>query len=310
MDEVEGHPGRGPDEILEPVHESGERTQLHDAEMGLGARGHRLDASPGGTQEQELLDYLRCMPTPILVEACVDSIESALAAARGGAHRLELCANLIEGGTTPSAGTLAVCRARLDIPIFVLIRPRGGDFLYSAAELAVMLEDIRRAKQAGAQGVVTGVLRADGEIDADRTGELIAAARPLHVTFHRAFDVCRDASRALETLVALGVERVLSSGQAATAPEGAETIARLVRQAAGRIGVLPGGGVTPDNAAALVRATGVTEVHLTGAGVHQSGMTFRAPRVELGNVAPSNAYDWNVTEAEQIGRVVATLTRP
>ena len=250
------------------------------------------------------------MPTPILVEACVDSIESALAAARGGAHRLELCANLIEGGTTPSAGTLAVCRARLDIPIFVLIRPRGGDFLYSAAELAVMLEDIRRAQQTGAQGVVTGVLRADGEIDADRTGELIAAARPLHVTFHRAFDVCRDASRALETLVALGVERVLSSGQAATAPEGAETIARLVRQAAGRIGVLPGGGVTPDNAAALVRATGVTEVHLTGAGVHQSGMTFRAPRVELGNVAPSNAYDWNVTEAEQIGRVVATLTRP
>ena len=249
------------------------------------------------------------MPTPILVEACVDSIESALAAGRGGAHRLELCANLIEGGTTPSAGTLAVCRARLDIPIFVLIRPRGGDFLYSAAELAVMLEDIRRAKQAGAQGVVTGVLRADGEIDADRTGELIAAARPLHVTFHRAFDVCRDASRALETLVALGVERVLSSGQAATAPEGADTIARLVRQAAGRIGVLPGGGVTPDNAAALVRATGVTEVHLTGAGVQRSGMTFRAPTVELGNVAPSNAYDWNVTEAEQIRRVVG-MTAP
>jgi len=239
------------------------------------------------------------MPTPILVEACVDSIESALAAARGGAHRLELCANLIEGGTTPSAGTLAVCRARLDIPIFVLIRPRGGDFLYSAAELAVMLEDIRRAQQAGAQGVVTGVLRADGEIDADRTGELIAAARPLHVTFHRA----------LETLVALGVERVLSSGQAATAPEGADTIARLVRQAAGRIGVLPGGGVTPDNAAALVRATGVTEVHLTGAGVQRSGMTFRAPTVELGNVAPSNAYDWNVTEAEQIRRVVG-MTAP
>src|SRR5947208_9942123 len=242
MDEVEGHPGRGPDEILEPLHESGERAQLHDAEMGLGTGGHRLDASPGGTQEQECPDYLRCMPTPILVEACVDSIESALAAARGGAHRLELCANLIEGGTTPSAGTLAVCRARLDIPIFVLIRPRGGDFLYSAAELAVMLEDIRRAKQAGVQGIVTGLLRADGEIDADRTGELIAAARPLHVTFHRAFDVCRDASRALETLVALGVERVLTSGQAATAPEGADRIARLVQQAAGRLAILPGGG--------------------------------------------------------------------
>src|SRR5438045_8217901 len=198
------------------------------------------------------------MPAPTLVEACVDSVESALAAARGGAHRIELCASLVEGGTTPSAGTLAVCRARLDIPIFVLIRPRGGDFLYSAAELAVMLEDIRRAKQAGAHGVVTGVLRADGAIDVDRTGDVIAAPRPLHVTFHRAFDVCRDASRALEALVALGVERVLGRGQAATAPEGADMIARLVRQAAGRIGVLPGGGVPPDHAAAPVSGAGLT----------------------------------------------------
>src|SRR2546425_4916267 len=200
------------------------------------------------------------MPAPVLVEACVDSVESALAAARGGAHRIELCANLVEGGTTPSAGTLAVCRARLEIPIFVLIRPRGGDFLYSAAELAVMLEDVKQAKETGAQGIVTGVLRADGEIDQDRTGELIAAARPLRVTFHRAFDVCRDAGRALETLIALGVERVLTSGQAATAPEGAEAIAGLVRRAAGRIAVLPGGGVTEGNVAALVRATGVTEI--------------------------------------------------
>lgn len=240
----------------------------------------------------------------MVVEACVDSVESALAAARGGAHRIELCANLIEGGTTPSAGTLAVCRAALDIPIFVLVRPRGGDFLYSAAERAVMLEDIHRAKAAGAHGIVTGVLSADGAIDVDHSHELIAAARPLPVTFHRAFDVCRDASSALETLVALGVERVLTSGQAATAPEGAETIARLVRQAAGRIGVLPGGGVTPDNVAALVRATGVTEVHLTGAAVHHSGMTFRATRVVIGAPAPVTEYEWQLTDAEQIRRVV------
>ena len=247
------------------------------------------------------------MPAPILVEACVDSVESALAAARGGAHRIELCANLIEGGTTPSAGTLAVCRARLDIPICVLVHPRGGDFLYSAAELAVMLEDIAHAKEAGAHGIVTGVLRADGEIDAERTRELIAAARPLRVTFHRAFDVCRDAGRALETLIALGVDRVLTSGQAATAPEGTETIAGLVRQAAGRIVVLPGGGITVDNVADLVRATGVTEVHLTGAVTHQSGMSFRAPEVTIGSPAPRSEYEWSVTDAEQIRRVVAML---
>jgi len=247
------------------------------------------------------------MPTAILVEACVDSIESALAAAAGGAHRIELCANLVEGGTTPSAGMLAVCRARLDIPIFVLVRPRGGDFLYSASELAVMMEDIRRAKQAGARGVVTGVLRADGGIDEDRARELIAVARPLQVTFHRAFDVCRDAAAALETLITLGVDRVLTSGQAATAPEGAQTIARLVRQAAGRVGILPGGGITPENAAALVQATGVTEVHLTGAVTRQSGMAFRAPTVVIGNTAPRSEYEWSVTDAERIRSVVRLL---
>src|SRR3989442_5161287 len=156
------------------------------------------------------------MSGAILVEACVDSIESALAAARGGAHRIELCANLIEGGTAPSAGTLAVCRSQLDVSIFVLVRPRGGDFLYSGAELAVMLEDIRRAKEAGVQGIVTGALRADGDIDADRTRELIEAARPLQVTFHRAFDVCRDAGRPLETLIPVRAAPVLSSSQAPT----------------------------------------------------------------------------------------------
>src|SRR2546430_4286430 len=148
MDEVEGHRGRGPDEILEPLHESGERTQLGDAEVGLGTGGHRLDASQGGTQEQELPDYLRCMPTPILVEACVDSIESALAAARGGAHRLELCANLIEGGTTPSAGTPAACPARPGHPNLPPNRPRRGDLLSSAHQPAAMPEDHPRGHPA------------------------------------------------------------------------------------------------------------------------------------------------------------------
>ena len=247
------------------------------------------------------------MSAPVLVEACVDSIESALAAAAGGAQRMELCANLVEGGTTPSAGTLAECRRRLDIPICVLVRPRAGDFLYSAPEFAVLLEDVRRAKEAGAAGVVIGVLQSNGTIDKDRTSQLIAAARPLQVTFHRAFDVCRDAAEALDALIALGVERVLTSGQAPTAPQGVATIARLVRQAAGRIGILPGGGITPENVVALVQATGVSEVHLTGAAPRESDMAFRAPQVEIGSTAPRSEYEWNVTDAARIRQVVTEL---
>ena len=144
-----------------------------------------------------------------------------------------------------------------------MVRPRAGDFRYSTAEHAKMLVEIRRAKDAGARGIVTGALRPDGTIDEPRTRELIAAARPLPVTFHRAFDECGDAVKALETVIALGATRVLTSGGAATAPEGAATIAKLVQLAAGRIGILAGGGITGRNVAALVRATGVHEVHLS-----------------------------------------------
>jgi copper homeostasis protein len=247
------------------------------------------------------------MNPPVLVEACVDTIGSALAAQAGGAHRVELCANLIEGGTTPSAGTLAVARAALTIPIYVLVRPRGGDFLYGNDELAVMAEDITRAKEAGADGVVIGALLADGTVHADAVSRLIACARPLAVTFHRAFDVCRDRDAALKTLIALGAERVLTSGGAATAPDGAAEIARLVSAAAGRIGILPGGGITADNVADLVQATGVTEVHLTGARTRRSRMAHRHDDVVIGNTPPRNEYDWSETDSEVIRSVVEGL---
>ncbi len=242
-----------------------------------------------------------------LVEACVDTIGSALAAQAGGAGRIELCANLIEGGTTPSHGTMAVCRARLDIPIHVLVRPRGGDFLYAEAEVEVMLEDIRHAREAGIDGVVIGALRADGAVDRELTAGLMDAAGPMAVTFHRAFDVCRDWREALELLADLGVERVLTSGQARTAPEGAERIAELVRAAEARIGILPGGGITEENAPALVRATGVSEVHLTGAVTRRSRMAFRAPEVEIGNAPPRSEYEWSETDAAVVRRVVEAL---
>lgn len=198
-----------------------------------------------------------------VVEACVESLAAARAAAAGGAQRVELCANLAVGGTSPDAATLGACLSQLAIPVFVMVRPRGGDFCYSATEHLAMLDEIKRVKDAGAHGIVSGTLRADKTIDEARTRDLIAAARPLPVTFHRAFDECPDPAQALETLIALGTTRVLTSGRSTTAPEGAATIAKLVRLAAGRIGILAGGGINGDNVAALVRTSGVREVHLS-----------------------------------------------
>ena len=200
----------------------------------------------------------------ILVEACVDSVASALAAQRGGASRIELCDNLVEGGTTPSAGTIALCRDRLRIPIYVMIRPRGGDFCYSPVELDVMRRDIAAAHALGADGVVLGLLRPDGTVDRRRTRALIALARPLDVTFHRAIDVARDPIAALDDLLALGVDRVLTSGQARPALAGACVIAALVERAAGRLEVLAGGGVDETNAREVVARTGVREIHVRG----------------------------------------------
>jgi copper homeostasis protein len=199
----------------------------------------------------------------IVIEACVESLDAAVAAEAGGAQRIELCSNLAEGGVSPDSATLAACVAQLTIPIVVMVRPRAGNFTYSAIEHAVMLEEIRRTQDAGAHGIVTGALRPDGTIDHTRAAELVAAARPLPVTFHRAFDECRDAARALETVIALGASRVLTSGQGRSAPDGAAAIAQLVRLAAERITIVAGGGINGKNVAALVRASGVREVHLS-----------------------------------------------
>jgi copper homeostasis protein len=199
-----------------------------------------------------------------LVEACVDSVESAMAAARAGANRLELCANLAEDGTTPSAGAIAECRRRVSIPLYVMIRPRGGDFVYSDMDFEVMHRDIAHARQLGADGVVLGLLERNGRVDAVRTAALVRAARPLDVTFHRAIDAARDLTEALEALVMAGVDRVLTSGRARTARQGAPLIARLVQRAGDRIAVLAGGGIDAGHVRSLVRRTGVKEVHLRG----------------------------------------------
>jgi copper homeostasis protein len=189
----------------------------------------------------------------VLVEAAVESLDAALAAAEGGAHRIELCTDLAHGGTTPATPLLHECLATLTIPVYVLVRPRAGDFVYTDAEHRTMLDQIEVAKTTGAAGIVSGGLTAQRVIDENRLAELIEAAHPLPFTFHRAFEECADLSAALEVLIRLGVDRVLTSKQ----------IGKLVTQAAGRIGILAGGGINADNAARLVRETGVKEIHFS-----------------------------------------------
>lgn len=217
------------------------------------------------------------MGAGITIEICANSLASALAAQEGGADRVELCDNLAEGGTTPSYGTLARTRELLHIQLYPIIRPRGGDFLYDDMEMELMLRDIAVCRRLGCDGVVIGALDAEGHIALDRCRELIAAAGPLGVTFHRAFDRCREPAAALEQLIDLGCERVLSSGQQPSAPEGAALLAALVQQAGDRLAVMAGAGVREHNIGALVARTRAREYHSTAARAADSRMRFLNP---------------------------------
>jgi len=212
----------------------------------------------------------------------VDSVASALAAARGGAHRLELCSSLLEGGITPSAGLIAAVRGAVSIGVHVMVRPRGSDFCYSEDEFAVMRRDVLMAGQLGADGVVFGILDPDGRVDTTRTAELVQLAAPMTVTFHRAFDLTRDLFASLAELQEASVSRVLTSGGRKTAAEGAETLGRLVAAAAGRIIVMAGGGIRDHNVAALLKRTGVREIHAGLRSVVSSPMRYRNEEVILG----------------------------
>ena len=198
---------------------------------------------------------------PVRVEAAVDSFASALAAQAAGVHRIELCGPLHEGGTTPSAGLIARCLERLLVSVHVLIRPRVGDFVYSDDEFEIMKRDIAVAKELGADGVMVGILTPEGEVDVDRLAELHAVASPLRVGFHRAFDAVKDQDEALELLVSLQFDCILTSGAAPTAAKGAARLKHLVERAGDRIGVIAGGSIDAGNVAALVKETGVRMVH-------------------------------------------------
>ena len=218
-----------------------------------------------------------------LLEICAGSVESAIAARDGGAQRIELCAALEVGGVTPSAGLIAEARKVEGLVLNVIIRPRGGDFLYNEHEIACMEEDIRTCKRLGADGVVIGALTAEGDIDKDACKRLIDTADGMSVTFHRAFDMCRNPQEALEELISLGCDRVLTSGLASTAEAGIPLLKQLVEQAAGRIIIMPGCGVNSKNAAMILHATGAEEIHASARKSVGSGMVFRHSGVSMGN---------------------------
>ena len=218
-----------------------------------------------------------------ILEICAGSVESAVAARNGGAKRIELCAALEIGGVTPSAGLIKEARKIEGLILNVIIRPRGGDFLYNEYEIACMEEDIRLCKTLDVDGVVIGALTPDGDVDTATCKRLIAASDGMSVTFHRAFDMCRNPRKALEELITLGCHRVLTSGQAATAQAGIPLLRELVEQANGRIIIMPGCGVSSANAAAILQAPGAKEIHASARKSVGSGMLFRHSGVSMGN---------------------------
>lgn len=234
-----------------------------------------------------------------LLEACVDSYASAEAACRGGADRLELCANLSIGGTTPSPALFRQIQRDFSVPVNVLLRPRFGDFLYDRQELEEIREELCRFRDLGANGAVIGVLTPEGRLDEEALASLMSRAGGLEITLHRAFDMTLDPLEALETAVSLGFRTILTSGQAQSAPAGAAALRKLLRQAAGRLDIMAGGGVKSENLLTLHEATGIRVFHTSGRrGTVDSGMRYRKEGVSMGLPSLSEYTLWRTDPAE------------
>ena len=240
----------------------------------------------------------------MICEICVDSVAGVRAAKVAGADRVELCAALLEGGITPSRGMIRQARRIDGIGLNVMIRPRGGDFLFDDDEMSTMLSDVEIAKAEGADGVVIGLLTPEAEVDLARTRELISLAQPLSVTFHRAFDMTHDPFKAIETLVGLGIDRVLTSGQEATVLEGLPLLAELIDRAGDRIVVMPGGGITSRNVERIVSTIKPREIHFASLDPAPSGMQFRRQHVFMGGELRPPEYDRLVTSPSSIRAVM------
>lgn len=242
----------------------------------------------------------------ITVEICIDSVSSAVAAEKGGADRVELCANLTQGGTTPSSGMMKTVKAAVSIPVHVIIRPRGGDFLYSQEEVAVMLADIRTAGELGISGVVIGALTPEGDIDLSSVADMVKAAKGMSITFHRAFDMCRDPHRGIGQLIEMGIDRILTSGQQPSAEKGIPLLRELNRQYGQKISIMPGAGIRAFNARNLITETGVKEIHASAGSMSESKMLYRNESCFMGSPQESE-YELKATDAAKVRELVGSV---
>lgn len=243
------------------------------------------------------------MKRPFL-EVSAEGVDGLLVAQDNGADRVELCASVLEGGITPSLGIVREALRRARVPVFVIVRPRGGDFLYSEAEFASMRQDVIALKELGVPGVVSGCLTASGEVDRERTADLLRLARPMSFTFHRAFDMVRDPAQALEVLIDLGVDRLLTSGQRATAMEGLANLKQLGELANGRLIVMPCGGLRAANIGHVFRETGLGELHFAAHKSEPSEMTYRNPQIAMGLTSQDHEYVKTVTDPTTVQTTV------
>ncbi|MSU07014.1 copper homeostasis protein CutC [Spirochaetales bacterium NM-380-WT-3C1] len=242
-----------------------------------------------------------------IIEICLESVESVIAAEKGGADRVELCSDLFEGGLTPTIGTVKTALKKSNIKINAMIRPRGGDFCYSDEEFEVMKEDIKAFKETGINGIVFGILTPEGDIDVKRSKEIIELARPLAVTFHRAFDMTRDPYKSLEELIELGVDRVLTSGQEATVPEGDDLLEELVQIAGDRIIVMPGCGITERNFPKLRAKIKAKEYHIYLPYETTSKMKFHPGHIYMGGLLRQSEFTITHTSSSRVSDVMGTL---
>jgi copper homeostasis protein len=241
------------------------------------------------------------------LEICADSVDSAVIAQEAGAHRIELCDSLIEGGITPSAGKISSARQNLEIAIHVIIRPRAGDFLYTGIEYDIMRRDIEACGEAGADGVVLGILTQEGNIDIERTARLIEEARPMSATFHRAFDMCIDPFRGVADVIATGADRLLTSGQMNDARSGAVLISDLVKKAGPDLIIMPGAGLNVSNIRYVAEITGASEFHMTGRKSLESQMVFRKKGISMGGANGDDEFRIKTADPETIKNIIQIL---